>query len=82
MSQLFGNGSMDLNEGEKSYSIYGPMKMAGLANQDLKKGSKLKLKDFDFCRTSQITNLSQLALLDSVGKVLVEDDVIISVQKD
>jgi N,N'-diacetyllegionaminate synthase len=73
LTQLYGDGSMDLNSGEKAYSIFGPMKMAGLANKNLYKGSKLKLEDFNFCRTSQVTSLSQINLIEAVGKALVDD---------
>lgn len=73
LNKLYGDGSMDLNSGEKAYSTFGPMKMAGLANKHLNKDSKLKLEDFNFCRTSQVTKLSQIALLESVGKVLLDD---------
>lgn len=73
LEQLYGDGSMDLNSGEKAYSTFGPMKMAGLASKHLNKGSKLKLEDFNFCRTSQVTTMSQIALLNSVGKVLADD---------
>ena len=73
LKQLYGDGSMGLNSGEKAYSIFGPMKMAGLASKHLRKGSKLKLEDFNFCRTSQITTMSQIAMVNSVGKVLADD---------
>jgi N,N'-diacetyllegionaminate synthase len=73
LDQLYGDGSMLMNSGEEAYSIYGPMKMAGIAKQDLKKGNKLTLKDFHFCRTSQITKISQISLLKALGCTLVED---------
>jgi len=73
LDQLYGDGSMIMNSGEQAYSKYGPMKMAGIAKQDLKKGNKLTFKDFHFCRTSQITKISQILLLKAVGSTLVED---------
>ena len=38
LNKINGNGLIDLNEGEKSYSLYGPMKMAPLSNNDFKEG--------------------------------------------
>ena len=35
LNKLYGDGSMELNEAEKKYSSYGPMKMAAIATHDL-----------------------------------------------
>ena len=64
---------MGLNDAEKRYSLYGPMKMAAIAKRHLVKGSELKINDFHFCRTSQATEVSQIDLLESLGKNLVKD---------
>ena len=73
LDQLYGDGSMLMNSAEKAYSLYGPMKMAGITNKNLYKGDKLSLQDFHFSRTSQITNISQIELLKALGTTLVKD---------
>lgn len=73
LENLYGDGSMQLNKAEEDYSKYGPMKMAAIAKHDLVKGSKLKMGDFHFCRTSQSTGISQIDLLQVIGNKLVED---------
>jgi N,N'-diacetyllegionaminate synthase len=73
LDKLYGNGIMELNEAEQKYSSYGPMKMAAIANTSIKKGDKLRMKDVHFCRTSQITDMSQIDLSKVIGKKLDED---------
>jgi N,N'-diacetyllegionaminate synthase len=73
LEKLNGNGSMILNKAEKDYSTYGPMKMAAIAKQDLVKGSKLRMDDVHFCRTSQSTGISQIDLIKIIGNKLVKD---------
>jgi N,N'-diacetyllegionaminate synthase len=84
LEKLYGNGSFELNEAEKKYSLYGPMKMAALAKYDLKKGDILVINDLYFCRTSQITDISQIEIMQLIGNKLAEnikaDQVIISNQ--
>lgn len=70
LDQITGNGSTGLNDGEKSYSLYGPMKMAALSKFDFKKGHVLTIKDISFTRTKEKTDLSQLDILSLVGKPL------------
>jgi len=70
---LYGDGSTLLNTAEEDYSKYGPMKMAAIAKQDLVKGSKLRMDDVHFCRTSQSTGISQIDLIKIIGNKLVED---------
>ena len=72
VEEITGNYSLDLNEAERQYSNYGPMKMAALALRDIAKGEPLNLKDFRFCRTSQETLLSQTDLQVNTGKHLVK----------
>ena len=69
-NQLNGNGSTELNEGEKSYSIYGPMKLAALANSNLNKDHSISLNDIVFLRTKEKTDLSQVDILNLLGKPL------------
>ena len=82
--KLNGNGSFELNQAEKKYSLFGPMKMAALAKYDLKKGDILKMNDIHFCRTSQVTDLSQIEIKQIIGNKLAEkikaDQVITSSQ--
>ncbi len=73
LENLYGDSSMLLNKAEEDYSKYGPMKMAAIAKQDLVKGSKLRMGDVHFCRTSQSTGISQIDLLQAIGNKLVED---------
>lgn len=71
LDELNGNGSMELNDAEKSYSLYGPMKMAAITRHSLTEGSILSLDDFNFCRTSQITDMSQVDMLQAIGGKLI-----------
>ena len=73
LENLYGDGSMLLNKAEEDYSKFGPMKMAAIAKHNLDKGSKLTMCDIHFCRTSQSTGISQINLLEAIGKKLVED---------
>jgi len=80
LDKLYGNGSMDLNDAEKSYSLYGPMKMAAIASHRLIEGSELSMDDFNFRRTSQITDISQVDILNLIGNKLasnIEDNQVI-----
>jgi len=73
LDKLYGSGLMALNKAEEDYSLFGPMKMAALAKCNLNKGDKLDQKDFHFCRTSQLTGVSQLDFLNVIGSELVEN---------
>jgi N,N'-diacetyllegionaminate synthase len=73
LDNLYGDGSLQLNEAEQGYSIYGPMKMAAIAKCKLKKGDVLSMSKINFCRTAQITSMSQIDLLESSGLKLAED---------
>lgn len=68
--QISGNGSLELNDAEKAYSFYGPMKMAALVKTDLKEGHIFSLKDFFFKRTKEQTDLSQIDIINLIGKPL------------
>lgn len=65
--EIYGNGGIDLNEAELSYSIYGPMKMAAIANCNVEKGEQLERHHFSFSRTSQISDMSQVEVNSKVG---------------
>ena len=66
ISDISGDGSLTLNSAEADYSKYGPNKMAALALEDLKAGEVFSPEKFTFIRTSQITSLSQIDLLDKL----------------
>lgn len=67
---LKGNGSIDLNEGERVYSQYGPMKMSPVASRSLEVGDVFTQADFEFIRTALVTKLSQTAVVRNIGKSL------------
>jgi len=67
IDQLYGDGLIGLNLGEKSYSQYGPMKMAALVKHNIEAGTVLLEEDFSFMRTAQQTKMSQLDVLSVVG---------------
>ena len=73
LNQINGNGLTDLNDGEKSYSLYGPMKMAAISNSDLKVGHILSINDVSFKRINEKTDLSQVDILNLVGKSLMKN---------
>jgi N,N'-diacetyllegionaminate synthase len=70
LNQVYGDGSMDLNEAEKKYSSYGPMKMAAIASHSLFEGDYLSVDDFYFTRTSQVSDISQIDILQVIGNKL------------
>jgi N,N'-diacetyllegionaminate synthase len=61
-----GTGLLAMNQGEKSYSVYGPMKKTGILNKSVKKSEKIRREDLDFKRTSQISDLSQLDIWNAI----------------
>jgi sialic acid synthase SpsE len=69
LSQVNGDGLIKLNAGEKKYTIYGPMKLAAIASRDIKAGDVLDMTNVRFCRTSQITKMSQVDVVEMVGSV-------------
>ena len=68
-----GNGLLRMNKGEIEYSIFGPMKKAAIFKQNVQAGQILELDMFNFKRTIQKSNLSQIQALDSIGRKLIED---------
>lgn len=67
LSRANGDGLLKLNDGEKTYSTFGPMKKAAILNKDVKKGEKLELNTFEFKRTVQNSDLSQLKIIEYIG---------------
>lgn len=68
-----GDGLLKMNKGEKEYSIFGVMKKAAITTRKLKKGDYLKYDDFTFKRTGQSSDMSQLEIINSIGKEIVND---------
>ena len=62
-----GNGDLSMNTGEKEYSIYGPMKKAGILVEHVEKGSIFKKEQVTFKRTAEISDLSQIEVLNNIG---------------
>jgi N,N'-diacetyllegionaminate synthase len=73
LNNLYGDGTMELNKAEQKYSSYGPMKMAAITKHVLTKGDKLLIENFHFSRTAQISDMSQLDILQVIGSKLVKD---------
>jgi len=63
-----GDGLLRMNKGEQDYSIYGPMKKAGLFKKDVASGQKLDMDMLTFKRTGQVSDLSQVEVLQNLGK--------------
>lgn len=70
LKKVKGDGLIKLNNGEKSYSQYGPMKMAAIANADFEAGHVLLAKDISFRRTKEKTKMSQIDAIDVIGTSL------------
>lgn len=73
LNKLNGNGSLSMNLGERNYSIFGPMKKAGVLTSDIQKGNLLKLRDIKFIRTKEISDMSQIDVINSIGKIIGND---------
>jgi len=73
LDQCNGDGLLQLNEGEKKYSVFGPMKKAAILTKDLKAGQKLDKDMLAFKRTGQISDMSQVEALQSIGKEITKD---------
>ncbi len=65
---LNGNGALSMNEGELNYSIFGPMKKAAVLKTDISKGDILTLEMIKFLRTKEISDMSQVDVVKSIGK--------------
>ena len=73
LNQISGDGQLSLNDGEVQYSQLGPMKMAPYSTKDMNEGTIIKNDDFDFIRTSQIGNITQVNSRILLGKTLKRD---------
>jgi N,N'-diacetyllegionaminate synthase len=72
LEAIDGDGQLQLNPGERNYSVFGPMKMAAVAARNVDAGEKLSLEDLCFKRTGQTADLSQLEVLNMVGGTVQE----------
>lgn len=63
-----GDGLLQLNTAEKKYSVFGPMKKAGVLKQEVKAGQVLDADMVSFKRTGRVTDISQLQLIEAFGK--------------
>jgi len=73
LEKLNGNGSLSMNSGELSYSIFGPMKKAAVLNFNISKGETITLNKIKFRRTKEISDMSQLDVINSLGKKIEMD---------
>jgi N,N'-diacetyllegionaminate synthase len=62
-----GDGLLGLNKSEINYSVFGPMKKAALLTRDVTKGDILTKELLCFKRTKQISDLSQINVLELIG---------------
>lgn len=68
LEKLNGSGSLSMNPGELRYSVFGPMKKAAVLNLNLSKGETITLDQIKFRRTKEISDMSQLDVINSIGK--------------
>lgn len=68
LNKCNGNGLLQMSQGEKKYSIFGPMKKAALLLQDVNKGDKLTSNKFSFKRAEQTSDLSQMDAQEKIGE--------------
>ena len=73
LSKCRGDGLIKLNRGEEEYSLYGPMKKAAVLKIDVRKGDVFSIDQIHFKRTKETTDMSQLDVIKSVGREIVED---------
>lgn len=73
LDKLNGDGSMSMNSGELSYSVFGPMKKAAVLISNISKGQTLTLDKIKFIRTKETSDMSQLDVIKSTGKKFVSD---------
>ena len=67
LNQLNGSGSLSMNAGELKYSIFGPMKKAAVLKINISKGSILTLDKIKFIRIKEVSDMSQMDVIKSIG---------------
>ena len=73
LEQCMGDGNLELNNAEKKYSIYGPMKKAAFYARNINKGELLEKDMINFKRSSLVSNMSQLDVISKLGTELIVD---------
>ena len=73
LDECNGDGLLRLNKGELDYSVFGPMKKAGIFSKDVNTGQKLDMDMVTFKRTGQVSNMSQTQVLEHIGKRITGD---------
>ena len=73
LGDLDGDGTLEMNQGELNYSIFGPMKKAAVLKKDVKKGDVFTKEMIKFVRTDGISDMSQINIIQSFGKELDKD---------
>lgn len=68
-----GDGLLKLNPGEKSYSVFGPNKKAGILIKEVKAGEELSEELYSFKRTGQKSDLSQVDIVSLHGRTFKTD---------
>jgi len=74
VSSIRGSAEIGLNDGEKKYSVYGPMKMACVAAKDIHAGNLLDKDMLAFKRTKATTVLSQIDYQTILGSEVCKDN--------
>lgn len=64
----YGDSLLKMNQGEENYSIFGPLKKAGILNRNVSANETISLEHIDFKRTSQISDMSQIQVWKALGK--------------
>jgi len=73
LNDLNGDGELQMNQGEIAYSIFGPMKKAAVFGSNVKKGDVFSKEMIKFRRTENISDMSQINIIQAFGKVLAEN---------
>jgi len=73
LDSLNGDGKLSMNKGELSYSVFGPMKKAAVLKKNVKKGDVFSLGMIKFIRIKKVSDMSQINVIQSVGKVIKQD---------
>jgi N,N'-diacetyllegionaminate synthase len=63
-----GNGELKLNKGERAYCVFGPNKKAGFLKARKNIGDLLQAEDVMFKRTAKTSTITQLDVIDLIGK--------------
>lgn len=68
-----GNGLLELNQAERDYCVFGPMKKAPVVRGDVRSGQELTCQNLAFKRTGATTDLSQIRALELIGRKFTRD---------